>query len=123
MLIDGHLSQADPFSLVPTFHSYYVPEAYLLSSYALFSYRCGRGEEELEFFGPKWHSLRSLSKGRTRAQCMARRTEKIAESKPRMHPVTALGQIITIKVPLILKMQEIIFCAGKLLYGPFRWIF
>jgi hypothetical protein len=30
---------------------------------------------------------------------------------------------ITINVPLILKMREIIYFAGKLLYGPFRGIF
>jgi hypothetical protein len=30
---------------------------------------------------------------------------------------------ITINVPMILKMREIIFFAGKLLYGPFQAIF
>jgi hypothetical protein len=33
------------------------------------------------------------------------------------------GKIITINAPLILKMREIIFFAGKLLYGPFQGIF
>jgi hypothetical protein len=31
--------------------------------------------------------------------------------------------IITITVPLVLKIRDIIFLAGKLLYGPFQGIF
>jgi hypothetical protein len=39
-----------------------------------------------------------------------------------MEPLGPFEEKITIDVPLILKIREIIFSAGKSLYGPFQGI-